>query len=202
MLKGQPLYYAARDLFGKQNCRSKCWNLFLLLCVAAVNYERQPLNAEGLMDKQAYCPAHGKAAATLLGYMLDAGDKVLSICWLMLFISCYRGLFFDTMYAQRQFYSLCRSINKGVEQQWTRHNLATAEGIESYTDDELCLFLRWEEVDAVREDANHLDIYAAEQLVRFEKDSFVTGTAEELVQWLGEKLPHIAIERGKPLYLS
>lgn len=141
------------------------------------------------------------AAATLLGYIFNAGDKALSICWLMLFISCYRGLFFDTMYAQRQFYSLCRSINKGVEQQWTRHNLATAEGIESYTDDELCLFLRWEEVDAVREDANHLDIYAAEQLVRFEKDSFVTGTAEELVQWLGEKLPHIAIERGKPLYL-
>lgn len=142
------------------------------------------------------------SAATALGFILRAGDKFTSIGLLMMFIGFYRGVLFDTMYARRQFYALCRSIDKGVEQQWTRYNIANRDGIESYTDDELCLSMRWEEVDCIREDENHLDIYAAEQLVRFEKDSFTKGTAEEMTKWLRLNHPAIPLESGVPIYLA
>ena len=70
-----------------------------------------------------------------------------------------------------------------------------------YTDDMICLSIRWDEVDRIREDEHHVDIHSGENVIRFEKDSFVEGAADECDLWLEEKLPNIAIERGMPLYL-
>ena len=141
------------------------------------------------------------AVMTLMGYILNAGGKIISIGWMLMFIGCYRGLFFDQVYARRQFYAICRSMDKGGEQLWTRRNIAHADGVESYTDDAICLSIRWNEVDRIREDEHHVDIHSGENIVRFEKDSFIEGTADEFSLWLEEKLPNISIERGIPQYL-
>lgn len=101
----------------------------------------------------------------------------------------------------RQFYAICRSMDKGGEQLWTRRNIAHADGVESYTDDMICLSIRWDEVDRIREDEHHVDIHSGENVVRFEKDSFVEGAADEFGLWLEGELPNISIERGIPLYL-
>lgn len=130
------------------------------------------------------------------------GDKIISICVLMLFISVYRGLFFDSMFARRQFYAICRSMGKGSIQSWERHSVADEAGITSYTDDAVCTSFLWADITAAKEDSRHIDIYAGDEVVRFEKDSFTAGTGAEFILWLEEKLPNVTIERGKPLYLS
>ncbi len=141
-------------------------------------------------------------AMTLMGYIFNAGGKIISIGWMLMFIGCYRGFFFDRVYAKRQFYAICRSMDKGAEQQWKRRNVLHHNGVDSFTDDKLCAALKWEDVDRIREDRHHVDIHGGDDVIRFEKDSFVKGTAEEFILYLEEKLPHISIERGTPLYLS
>lgn len=138
---------------------------------------------------------------TILCYTQSLGDRYASLGWLMIFISLYRGVFFDVLYARRQFYASCRCFGRGKEQCWPRRSVADGSGVSCYMDDELCLSFPWEKVELWREDAQHLDFVSGQQVARFEKDSFTVGSAEALADWVRAQHPDIPAESGKTIYL-
>lgn len=140
-------------------------------------------------------------AGTILCHTLALGDRYASLGWLMIFISLYRGLFFDILYARRQFYASCRALGRGQERCWQRRCVAEESGVSCYTEGELTLSLPWEKVELCREDAMHLDFVCGGQTARFEKDGFTQGSAEALADWVRQTHPRIPWESGKPIYL-
>lgn len=138
---------------------------------------------------------------TILCYVLVLGDRYASLGWLMIFISLYRGVFFDVLYARRQFYASCRYVGRGKENCWPRRSVADESGVTCYMDDEVCLSIPWEKAELCREDALHLDIVSGQQVARFEKDSFTCGSAEALREWIQQNHPQLPWESGKAIYL-